>query len=70
MVFVFLVKDGRTSNISIVSTESSELNSPRQSPTMEEGGGEPPELPTKLKLGNKASPTLSFPSTLGRYLGT
>jgi hypothetical protein len=30
-----------------VSTESSELNSPRQSPTIDE---DPPELPTKLKL--------------------
>ena len=49
---VVSIQDGRTSNISIVSTESSELNSPRQSPTsMLE---EPPELPTKVKVGGKS----------------
>ena len=45
---VVAIQDGRTSNISIVSTESSELNSPRQSPTSLD---EPPELPTKVKVG-------------------
>ena len=45
---VVAIQDGRTSNISIVSTESSELNSPRQSPTSMD---EPPELPTKVKVG-------------------
>ena len=49
---VVSIQDGRTSNISIVSTESSELNSPRQSPTnMLE---DPPELPTKVKVGGKS----------------
>ena len=46
---VVAIQDGRTSNISIVSTESSELNSPRQSPTSLVD--EPPELPTKVKVG-------------------
>ena len=51
---VVSIQDGRTSNISIVSTESSELNSPRQSPTagMDDG---PPELPTKVKVGHGKS---------------
>jgi len=49
---VVSIQDGRTSNISIVSTESSELNSPRGSPTeLEDGPGLPPELPTKVKVG-------------------
>ena len=49
---VVSIQDGRTSNISIVSTESSELNSPRGSPTqLETGPGLPPELPTKVKVG-------------------
>ena len=49
---VVSIQDGRTSNISIVSTESSELNSPRQSPT--NMLDEPPELPTKVKVGGKS----------------
>ena len=49
---VVSIQDGRTSNISIVSTESSELNSPRGSPTeLEDGPGLPPELPTKVRVG-------------------
>ena len=51
---VVSIQDGRTSNISIVSTESSELNSPRQSPTTGLDDG-PPELPTKVKVGTGKS---------------
>ena len=50
---VVSIQDGRTSNISIVSTESSELNSPRQSPTSLDEP--PPELPTKVKVGGAKS---------------
>ena len=48
---VVSIQDGRTSNISIVSTESSELNSPRGSPSLDC----PPELPTKVKVGTGKS---------------
>ena len=54
---VVSIQDGRTSNISIVSTESSELNSPRQSPVtvgQDSEAGLPPELPTKVKVGGKS----------------
>ena len=54
---VVSIQDGRTSNISIVSTESSELNSPRQSPVtvgLDSEAGLPPELPTKVKVGGKS----------------
>ena len=52
---VVSIQDGRTSNISIVSTESSELNSPRQSPTAGMDDSLPPELPTKVKVGHGKS---------------